>query len=118
MSAWLEHVKKTKKENPEVFKKEKLKGILKLASKTYKKGSSSASKKTSKSKKRGGGRISPIHQTDSEPLAHHGNSSLSMLETATQLHKGGKKRRRNKSRKGRKTTRTKSRKTRRRRSRK
>lgn len=33
---WMDHVKKTKEENPELMKKEGLKAVLKLAGKTYK----------------------------------------------------------------------------------
>ena len=38
MTAWRDHVKATMAGNPELKAKEGLKGILKLASKTYKKG--------------------------------------------------------------------------------
>ena len=37
MSKWIEHVKETKEQNPEVMKEDGLKGILKIASETYKK---------------------------------------------------------------------------------
>ena len=37
MSRWLEHIKATMASNPDVKKKHGLKGILKLASKSYKK---------------------------------------------------------------------------------
>lgn len=37
MSRWLKHIKATMASNPDVKKKHGLKGILKLASKTYKK---------------------------------------------------------------------------------
>ena len=33
---WMDHVKKTKEENPELMKKDGLKAVLKLAGKTYK----------------------------------------------------------------------------------
>ena len=107
MSAWLEHVKKTKKENPELFKKEKLKGILKLASKTYKKGSTSASKKSTK--KRGGAK-DPGHGHG------HGHGQMDIIEKHTSQSGGGKSRKRRRRKGG--QSKKKSRKSRRRRSRK
>ena len=37
MSRWIEHIKATMAKHPDIKKKQGLKGILKLASKTYKK---------------------------------------------------------------------------------
>ena len=49
---WLEHVKKTKYENPELMVKQGLKAVLKLACKTYKrKPGSKKPKQTKKNKK-------------------------------------------------------------------
>lgn len=73
MSAWLEHVKKTMKANPD----KSLKDVLKMAKKTYKKVASSASKLVSGTRRK--------HKTSKHRKGKRGG--------ATRKHRRGRKQR-------------------------
>lgn len=79
MSRWLKHIKATMASNPDVKKKHGLKGILKLASKTYKKGAKAAD-----------GHAGPVHKKHTR---HHKRASGTHKRKTAKHHKkhSGKK---------------------------
>jgi hypothetical protein len=86
VNAWLGHVKRTGKENPDVMQKGGFKAILKLAGQTWKKGTGAVSSVVK-------GTVKGISK-----VAKTASSTLKMKKKSTRKRKGTKKRKGKKTR--------------------